>query len=183
MTPAVYNPAALDRIRKGACAADLGWDDSTYRSRCQRHGLVPVSSPSSATPATALFEQTVEQPPIADGFDPLTDRPVHRNPLTFDPDAGTLARNRTTVPLTPLQCTLLAAFARHRPPNPTPGAEIAVAAGWHRTLVRNYLGPLRKVLRRLHVDIDAHMGPGGGYVLVDNINGEPVGIRTRESQP
>ncbi len=39
---APFTPATLRRIKEGACAADLGWDDDRYLRVCRDHGLSPV---------------------------------------------------------------------------------------------------------------------------------------------
>lgn len=58
MKAATYNPDTLKRIRRGARACDLGWDEAFYSSVCRRHGIEPIASPKThVTPeiaATAL---------------------------------------------------------------------------------------------------------------------------------
>ena len=44
MTPAPFSPATLKRIREGASAADLGWNQQRYNRICDTHGLEKVAS-------------------------------------------------------------------------------------------------------------------------------------------
>jgi len=39
MTPAAYTPTTLARIRSGATAGELGWDQARFHRICARHGM------------------------------------------------------------------------------------------------------------------------------------------------
>lgn len=73
MKAATYNPETLNRIRHGACAADLGWDESFYRSVCRQHGIDPMSPLDALKTQRALRE--VRQTKVADGWKPKRLRP------------------------------------------------------------------------------------------------------------
>jgi hypothetical protein len=45
-----YNPDALQRIRDGACARDLGWDEKFYGEVCRKHGIEPAPTMSLEPP-------------------------------------------------------------------------------------------------------------------------------------
>jgi hypothetical protein len=58
---APYNSDALQRIRKGASARDLGWDQPFYERVCRAQGIAPVAV---AVPATvAIVEKSREPSP------------------------------------------------------------------------------------------------------------------------
>jgi hypothetical protein len=70
---ALYNPATLDRIRSGANAADLGWEQSTYEVICRRHQL-PLSAPRKSqavkapepAPVVVIEKPAAVKPPVDD---------------------------------------------------------------------------------------------------------------------
>ena len=43
--PMPYSRDALDMIRRGACAYDLGWDEGFYERICRKHGLQTCRGP------------------------------------------------------------------------------------------------------------------------------------------
>lgn len=68
MKAATYNPETLKRIRNGARAAELGWDQSFYVSVCRKHGIDPMSPIDALKTQRALRE--VRQAQIANGWKP-----------------------------------------------------------------------------------------------------------------
>lgn len=59
-TPAPFNPATLARIRQGASAADLWWNEDRYRRVCRDHGIEPaasaLSAPANVAPSSPFHE-------------------------------------------------------------------------------------------------------------------------------
>jgi hypothetical protein len=63
-----YNPDALQRIRNGACARDLGWDEKFYGEVCRKHGIEPMA-------VSVALTEAIPTPPESKDYKPSLARP------------------------------------------------------------------------------------------------------------
>jgi hypothetical protein len=62
--PVPYTPKAVQLIRNGASAADLGWSETMYHSVCASHGLEEVKGARKSAKAAAISLPVVAAPNV-----------------------------------------------------------------------------------------------------------------------
>lgn len=165
-----FNRDALARIRRGATAADLGWDDTFYTRICRQHGVSPVFT-APVTPVAAT--QTAPLP-----IDMLAHHPRR---CAFDPATNILTRNQMSVTLTPRIGRLFLALGM----SSTLGEHVTRRSLSDKLGIRadnfgGYIQQLREAVGVLHIAVIAKMGCGGGYSLVDSNTGQPLAVSILE---
>lgn len=142
---APYTRDTLARIRQGASARELGWDETFYASVCRKHGLrIPQAEPPS------------ESSPVV---------------ISYNPRTRVLKRASASIVLPVRQGLLFETIARAGQDAPVTRAMIAMALGVGIGSVGAYVTVLRDNLAKLHLDIAARGGRGtGGYRICCGLN-------------
>lgn len=164
MKAAPYNPSTLARIRAGATAPDLGWDQQFYLTVCRRHEIEPVAvarptlvAPSS--PAASIAAKTDEDEdllPLAFADD------IPR----FDPAARRIYRRNKFAALNGRQAKVLDLLVAAN--DCVSSTEMAQRHGIDSNNIGAVINSLRTKLKRLRMWVRGEMRRG--YRLVDDKN-------------
>jgi len=162
---APFNPHALTRIKNGATAAELGWDQSFYESVCRKHGLPILKLPEPDKP------DAPQTPPVAPD--------AMLSPYHYDAATGVLRTDgNNRVRLLPPLNTVFLPLARLGAGGRLSGKLLGVRAGLSRQHVCRMVQRLRTELAIVGLGIHAGNGRGSqGYRLVDADNHNPVRVR------
>lgn len=167
---AVYNTDALARIKNGATARELGWDENFYTSVCRKHGLEQIRAPKTQT--TPEIETTA---PLA----PSNPEPLDDGEIIFETTTRLLRRGALTLTLAMRQSDLVVLITKSNHQHPATGRYLAermhldVHGG-----IGGHIIALRKKLAPLGIKIGAQVGRGGGgYFFADQTTGEPLIIK------
>jgi len=160
----------LTRIKNGATAAELGWDDTFYVSICRKHGLEIIKYSPAKTQATPVIAAVVKtEPAPAPTLKPLVTTQPPKGEASLNIITRVLSRGDATLTLPNRQAELLALLANATASNPMSGQFIAARMGLDaQGGVGGHIVALRKKLIPLGIKINADVGRGsGGYSVVD----------------
>lgn len=160
MKAAPYTRETLDRIRQGASAAMLGWDQQFYSTVCRRHELTAVNPPPPVVVAPPIAP-----PPI-----------VPSGGYSFEKSTRVLRRGVTSATLTRRQAEMLLVFIA-QPGKSIQGADYAERIGISASNVSSYVNQLRGAVEPVGLYVLGIMGRRvGGYLLIDQKTREPAVI-------
>lgn len=177
---APYNPSALVRIKSGATAFDLGWDQNFYERVCREHGLAPVHMPDGVTPRPNLPPPAVPATPLSAA---AAARPEPRaasvpsagEALIIDRARRELRRNGKSVLLPRAVFDVFEVLARLPPTWTVSGDQMATRTGTSKPTIKAYMSTLRTTLRPLGLDIPRRWrGDDRGYCLQDAVTEQRV---------
>lgn len=177
MSFAPYNPGTLNRIRKGSCARDLGWDDEFYRSVCRKHGIEPVTvmlSTVVAPPRTPLSCSSAGVPKPAP-----TSVKSPTGPVTYDIINREVRRGAVIVNLSGTAQAIFE-YLRDVPDGHLAGGPaIAGSAGIGTSSVATMVRALAKKLRPLGIGVEGVVASRrGGYYLIDLNRARRIKVET-----
>ncbi len=174
-----FTVAALNRIKLGATARDLGWPETFYLSVCRKHGL----QPNRNTPKTQAQPEIASTPIIPDIPVPKQlDKPSSpaEGVVTFYPATRMVTRGDHRAMLSHRVATVFAHVIKGTPDNPANGRQIAELVG----LVHSGAGvggqilSIRNKLFPLDLQVIAQSGKyNSGYWLADLHTAAPVKVR------
>jgi hypothetical protein len=180
-----FNRDAIARIRKGATARDLGWDETFYVRVCRQHAL-PMMPSVEPTPVMELQPVAATIEPLAQALKsppplvPVVAVAIPRTPtadglVIVDVAARDVRRGAASIELTRKQIIVVATLARAAPHEYVAKQAIAPPLDIPASSVGNYIYPVRAALRHLKVYLDSAKGRGcGGYRLLDAVTLEPL---------
>lgn len=182
MKPAPYTPDTLKRIKAGATARDLGWDDAMYASICWRHQLrpsAPLPPPKPAPPlppAELTHHEKLEQ--RQNGASHLC------GPVYFDRNTGHVERDGVKVELRRTLAMMFAALAAAPDGELVTGPTLCERAGVVTGSAGTNARYLRLALAAINLGLYAKAGRvDSGYAIIDLTSKKRIAIEPVHKKP
>ncbi len=164
----------LTRIKNGATARELGWDEPFYLSVCRKHGL----EPNVYTPKRQAPPEIAASPPISP--EPVKPLAPATGPVTFNASTREIARGERRTTLSTRVCDVFVLICKGTPQLPANGRRIAerLSIKHVKSGIGSHVMVIRNRLRALNLSVISQSGRvNSGYWITDLASAIPIVVK------
>lgn len=170
-----FTRGVLTRIKNGATANELGWDETFYISICRKHGLEIIKYNPPKTQAQPEIAATPSIAPDA----PAEPLPPATGDVSFNASSREIVRGAHRKKLSVRASDVFVLLIKGNPKDPANGRRIAERLGMHVTGgIGGAVISIRNKLLALNLTVLAQSGRvNSGYWIADLPTAEPVTVK------